>query len=183
MSVVASKPTVFLRKSPSVKAMVKTGIVDGALTAPLLMSKRAIPPPSLQLVAICANSVGAPRSRVSARQIRPLAAAGTSAGEAPPWGTNTKLILLIAELMSAGVGFALEVVDQVAGMQFGLMAHPAVFGGCGPPLRISTLFWAASVVMPSKNTSPDNNVSHSFFMVSPQVLHRLPLLKLLFRFL
>src|SRR5260370_25261868 len=117
MSVVASKPTVFLRRSASVKAMVNTGIVDGAFTAPLLMSKRAMPPPSLQLVAICANSVGAPRSRVSARQIRPLAAAGTSAGEAPPWGTNTKLILLIAELMSAGVGFAVEVLDQVAGRQ------------------------------------------------------------------
>src|ERR1700752_1500200 len=104
MPVVALKPTVFLRKSPSVRAMVNTGIVDGALAAPALMSRRAIPPPSLQLVAIWANRVGAPRSRVSARQIRPLAAGGTSVGKAPPLGTKTKLILLIAGAMSPGVG-------------------------------------------------------------------------------
>src|SRR5258708_11689768 len=108
--------------------MVNTGIVDGAFAAPLLMSRRAMPPPSLQFVAIWANSVVAPRSRVSARQIRPLAAAGTSVGLAPPLGTKTKLILLIAELISAGVGFALEVVDQVAGRQCGLLAQPAEFG-------------------------------------------------------
>src|SRR5258708_31224130 len=143
--------------------MVNTEIVDGACVVPLLRSRMAMPPPRLQFVAIWANSVVAPRSRVSARQIRPLAAAGTSVGLAPPLGTKTKLILLIAELISAGVGFALEVVDQVAGRQCWLIAQPAVFGGCGPLLRISTLFWAANVVMPSKNTSPDKNISRSFF--------------------
>jgi hypothetical protein len=79
-------------------------------------------------------------------------------------------MLLIAELMSAGVGLALEVVDQVAGRQCGLMAHPAVFVGCGPLLRISTLFWATSVVMPSMNTTPISNNDLSFFMASPYLL-------------
>src|ERR1700752_2581457 len=104
MPVVALKPTVFLRKSPSVRAMVNTGIVDGALAAPLLMSSNAMPPPSLQLVAIWANRVGAPRSRVSARQSRPFAAAGTSVGKAPPLGTKPKLILRTGEVWALGAG-------------------------------------------------------------------------------
>src|SRR4029077_20374166 len=94
--------------------------------------------------------------------MRPLAAAGTSVGKSPPLGTKTKLMLLIVELMSAGVGFALEVVDQVAGVPCGLIAQPEVFVGCGPLLRISTLFWATSVLMPSMNKTPVSDNNRSF---------------------
>jgi hypothetical protein len=163
----ALKPTLFRRKSPSLVDIVNTGIVEGAFAAPLFMSKSAIPPPALQLAAIWANSVGVLESRVSAKQIRPLAAGGTSVGEPPPLGTKTKL-LLIAALMSAGVGLAFEVVDQVAGIHFGLTAQPAVFAGWGPLFRISTLFWAAiGATVHSKMPAHHNNASNFFIGPSP----------------
>jgi hypothetical protein len=37
-------PTVFLKKSPFAVDMVNTGIPDGAVAAPSLMSRRATPP-------------------------------------------------------------------------------------------------------------------------------------------
>jgi hypothetical protein len=44
---------------------------------------------------------------------------------------------VIGALMSVP---ALEVVDQIAGIQFGFTAQPAVFAGWGPLFRTSTVF-------------------------------------------
>jgi len=73
---------------------------------------------------------------VSARQICPLVAVGKSVSKAPPLGTKTKFAV-IGVVMSDP---ALEVVDHVAGIQFGFTAQPVVFGGCGPLPSTSTLF-------------------------------------------
>src|SRR5581483_5786139 len=131
-----SKPTVFRRKSPLTVDIVNTGIAEGAVTPLSRMSRRARPPAAWQFAAIVANSVVPVRSRVSARQICPLVPRGKSLAKAPPFLAKTNLAV-IAELISAP---ALEVVDQVAGMQFGFMAQPAVFAGCGPLFSTSTLF-------------------------------------------
>jgi hypothetical protein len=53
----------------------------------------------------------------------------------------------------------LEVVDQVAGMQFGFTAQPVMFVGCGPPPRTSTLFWASAVELASTTAEQNNIVS------------------------
>ena len=157
--VVALKPTVFFRKSPSAVEIVNTGIVDGALTAESRMSRRATPPASLQLSAICANSVGLGRSRLSARQIRPLVAAGKSVSTPPPFGTKTKFAVIFV-LMFAGVGLAFEVVDQVTRIQCVTGEIQAVmFDGCGPPPRTSTVFWAARGAMPTSNMLAHKNIS------------------------
>jgi hypothetical protein len=116
--------------------IVNTGIADGAVTPLSRMRRRATPPAAWQFAAIWLNSVVPVRSRVSARQIRPLVAGGKSVSKAPPWGTKTKFAL-IAALMSVP---ALDVVDHTAGIQFGFTAQPAVFTGCGPPFSTSTLF-------------------------------------------
>jgi len=72
-------------------------------------------------------------------------------------GTKTKFAV-IAVLMSVP---ALEVVDHVAGIQFGFTAQPVVFTGCVPP-RTSTLFWAARVATLSSNVAPNKNNNSSF---------------------
>src|SRR5438477_5203822 len=144
--VVALKPTVFLRKSPLTVDMTNTGIAEGAFTALSLTSNSARPPAAWQFAAIWANSVGVPRSRVSARQICPLVAGGKSVGKAPPLAAKTKF----AEIGAVISEPALEVVDHVAGMQFGFTAQPSVFAGCGPLLRTSTLFCAAAGATLSK---------------------------------
>src|SRR5947209_2000967 len=115
--------------------MTKTGIADGALTALSRISRSAVPPAAWQFAAIWANRVVPVRSRVSARQICPLVAGGKSVGRAPPLGSKTKFPV-IGLLMSEP---PLDVVDQVAGMQLALTAHPEVFAGWGPPIT-STLF-------------------------------------------
>src|SRR5260370_23183151 len=70
--------------------------------------------------------------------------------------------------MSVGVGFALEVEDQFAGM--------GASGGWGPP-RTSTLFWAASGAAQSSNTPPHTNNIRSFFIgLSPLTLRPYPCL-------
>jgi hypothetical protein len=125
------------------------------------MSRRALPPLDWQYVAIWANSVVPVRSRVSARQICPLVAAGKSVGEAPPWESNTKFAVIDAAMSVP----ALEVVDHVAGIQFGFTAHPAVFVGCVPP-RTSTVFCAARGVTPSSNAPPSRNNIRSLFIAS-----------------
>jgi hypothetical protein len=96
---------------------------------------RATPPFTWQFAAIWANSVVPLRSRVSARQIRPLVASGKSVSKAPPWAAKTKFADIGAGMSEP----ALEVVDQIAGIQFGFTAQPAAFAGCGPPIT-STLF-------------------------------------------
>jgi hypothetical protein len=75
--------------------------------------------------------------------------------------SNTKFAV-IAAVMSIP---ALEVVDHVAGIQFGFTAHPTVFVGCVPP-RTSTLFCAARGVTPSSDTAPNKNNIRSFFIAS-----------------
>src|SRR5437868_8864629 len=100
------------------------------------MRRSATPPAAWQFAAIWPNSVVPVRSRVSARQIFPLVAGGKSVGKAPPFVSKTKFAV-IAALMSVP---ALEVVDQTAGMHCGLTAQPAVFAGCGPLFKTSTLF-------------------------------------------
>ena len=62
---------------------------------------------------------------------------------------------------------ALEVVDQIAGIQFGFTAQPVVFPGWGPLFSTSTLFWATRGVTPSSNMPPQANNITSFFIVSP----------------
>jgi hypothetical protein len=58
-----------------------------------------------------------------------------------------------------------EVVDHVAGIQFGFTAQPVVFVGCGAPVpRTSTLFWAASGAAPSSNVPPNKNNIRRFFI-------------------
>src|SRR5713226_1934451 len=130
--------------------MTNTGIADGAVTALSRMRRRARPPAAWQFAAIWANRVVPERSRVSARQIWPLVAAGKSVGEAPPLVSKTKFAT-IGALMSEP---ALEVVDQTAGIQCGSTAHPAVFGGCGPPFSTSTVFCAARGATISSNRAP-----------------------------
>src|SRR5690349_8476725 len=95
--------------------MVNTGIFDGAVTGCEATSKisTAMAPMASQFAAICENSVGPGVCAASTRQIRPRTAAGTSVGNAAPPEANTKLAT-IGEAMSAGVGLALEVGDQIA---------------------------------------------------------------------
>jgi hypothetical protein len=59
---------------------------------------------------------------------------------------------------------ALEVVDHVAGIQFGFTAQPVVFAGCGPLFSTSTLFCAATGVTLSSNTAPQKDNISSFFI-------------------
>jgi hypothetical protein len=74
---------------------------------------------------------------------------------------------VIAAVMSVP---ALEVVDHVAGIQFGfrggetLEAQPVVFVGCGPPPRTSTVFWAMRGATPSSNVPPNKNNIRRIFM-------------------
>src|SRR5262249_21317124 len=161
--VVELNPTVFRRKSPLVLDIVNTGIADGAFTALSRMSNRATPPAAWQLAAIWPNSVVPVRSRVSARQIRPLVAAGKLVGKAPPADAKTKLAVIGAVMSDP----AFEVVDQVAGIQVAFTAQPVVLAGCGPLFRTSTVFWAASGATLSSTMAPqkDDNRS-SFFMKS-----------------
>jgi hypothetical protein len=56
----------------------------------------------------------------------------------------------------------LEVVDQIAGIQFGFTAQPVVFVGCGPPPRTSTVFCANAVGMANHNTVAEQNTIVSF---------------------
>src|SRR6267154_6468262 len=142
--------------------MTNTGITAGAVTALSRMRRRATPPAAWQFAAIWLNSVVPVRSRVSARQIRPLVAVGKSVGEAPPLVSKTKFAV-IGALMSEP---ALEVVDQIAGIQFGFTAQPAVFTGCGPPIT-STLFWAARGATLSSNMAPQKDNILSFLIASP----------------
>src|SRR5207248_8521965 len=58
----------------------------------------------------------------------------------------------------------LEVVDQTAGMQFGFTAQPSVFAGCGPLLRMSTLFCAAAGATLSKRIAPQKNDKINLFI-------------------
>src|SRR5437879_11102604 len=140
--------------------MTNTGIADGAVTALSRMSRRATPPAAWQFAAIWANSVVPLRSRVSARQIWPLVAVGKSVGKAPPLESKTKFAK-IAVVMSAP---AFEVVDHVAGIQFGFTAQPVVFAGCGPLFSTSTLFCAATGATLSSNMATQKDNIRSFFI-------------------
>src|SRR5207245_7796517 len=100
------------------------------------------------------------RSRVSARQIWPLVAVGKSVDKAPPLESKTKFAK-IAVVMSAP---ALEVVDHVAGIQFGFTAQPVVFAGCGPLFNTSTLFCAATGATLSSNMATQTNNINSLFI-------------------
>src|SRR5438067_968142 len=111
--VVELLPTVFSKKTPSAALSVNTGIVDGAVTGCVATSKisTATAPIVWQLAAIWENSVGAGVCAASTKQICPLAAAGTSVGNAAPPGAKTKFAA-IGELRSFGVGLAFDVGDQ-----------------------------------------------------------------------
>jgi hypothetical protein len=127
------------------------------------MSRRATPPATLQFVAIWLNRVVPVRSRVSARQICPVVAVGKSVIEAPPLVSKTKNAV-IGEVMSEP---ALEVVDHVAGIQYGATAQPVAFVGCCGPSE-STLFWAMRGATPSSNGPPNkNNILRFFTDFSP----------------
>src|SRR5207249_6660245 len=75
-------------------------------------------------------------------------------------GTKTKFAV-IGVVMSDP---ALEVVDHVAGIQFGFTAQPVVFAGCGPLFSTSTLFCAATGTALSSNMAPRTNNINSLFM-------------------
>jgi hypothetical protein len=61
---------------------------------------------------------------------------------------------------------ALEVVDQIAGIQFGFTAQPIVFTGCGPLFSTSTVFWAARGATLTSNRLPKKKNIISLFIVS-----------------
>src|SRR5437868_12303687 len=115
MPVAALNPTVFRMKSPLPVEIVNTGMAEGAVTPLSRTSRSEVPPAAWQLAAICAKRVAPVRSRVSARQMRPLVAAGKSVSTAPPLGTKT-ILDEIGEPMSEP---AFEVVDQTAGTHCG----------------------------------------------------------------
>src|ERR1700692_562400 len=116
--------------------MTNTGIAAGAVTALSRIRRSSRPPAAWQFAAIWLNSVVPARSRVSARHIRPLVAAGKSVGEAPPLVSKTKFAAIGALISEP----PLEVVDQTAGIHCGSTAQPAVFVGCGPLFSTSTVF-------------------------------------------
>jgi hypothetical protein len=62
---------------------------------------------------------------------------------------------------------ALEVVDQIAGIQLGFTAQPAVFTGCGPLFSTSTVFCAARGATLSSNMAPQKNNISTLFIASP----------------
>src|SRR5882762_5736234 len=93
----------------------------------------------------------------------PLVAMGKSVGEAPPLESKTKFFAIATAISEP----PLEVVDHVAGIQFGFPGgdtQPIVFAGCGPLSRTSTLFWAASGAAPSSNVPPSKTNIRRFFM-------------------
>ena len=79
---------------------------------------------------------------------------------APPFFAKTKFAAIAEEISEP----AFEVVDQTAGMQFGLTAQPMVFPGCGPPPRTSTVFCAASDAAPKSRVLPNHSMNSSFFI-------------------
>src|ERR1051325_2031747 len=128
-----------------------------------------MPPAAWQFVDIWANSVVPARSRVSARQIRPLVAAGKSVGEAPPLVSKTKFAAII-DVMSLP---ALDVVDHVARMQCEFTAHPEVLTGWGPLFSTSTVFCATrEATLSSNDKAPQVRYGSTFFIVSPSVVGR-----------